>query len=277
MGLFGSKDRQKKTTQPAVSGVAPYNHGVSHQVSSQIEPYETSSDYPAEYSEGAVMVSTCDIFGSGLTGQADREVLLVREGTEVDEELFDTLVKFGADPGDFAVKQLPESFQPAQSPAAKKNMAASRMLGHSDPLFQSSSAVKAIRHNKRVMVLDNNHKSLNRVMDCLVHCGYFLGRIHPVRQSQQMLWALQKYQPDILLIDYELSDAVDGLQLVKQALTEYENYGLAFEQVVLMIPPSNQFLENPDAFLNEVERLGIDVILKPVNRFNLNRILTPIQ
>lgn len=264
MGLFGSKHRQQSFNQPAASAVNQ-------------SQYDTHSAVYAEEADSALMVSVQDIYGAGLSGQSDREVLLLREGTEVDEELFDTLVKFGADPGHFAVKSLPQTFKPVVPSPQKSQMSSSRMLGHSDLLFQSSHAVKAIRHQKRVMVLDNNHKSLNRIMDCLVHCGYFLGRIHPVRQSQQMLWALQKYQPDILLIDYELTDGPNGLTMVKNALTEYENYGLFFEQVVLMIPPNNQFLNHVDAFIEEVETLGIDVILKPVNRFNLNRILTPVQ
>ena len=131
-----------------------------------------------------------------------------------------------------------------------------------------------IRNAKRVLILEPDSKSLKRIMDCLFSCGFQLERLHPVRIISSLDWALRKYTPHVLIVDYRLSGNPDGIQL----LQELRPVLPVLERVILMTPPISKLSEREDeridAFCNTWR---IRRIAKPINRFSLGLALESIH
>lgn len=176
------------------------------------------------------------------------QVLLVKKGYEVEMDDLPKLIKNGAKPSQFTLKMDPEEAQ--------------HVLGHGNPI------VKLARSEKRVLVLDPDQKSLKRTIDCFFVCGFSLPRIHPVRLASHLDWALRKYQPQVLVADYELLDGRDGLSLLS-GLTLADNV----EHVILTLPARTFSSEEESLILELSQRKNIQVLKKPVSRFALHRLL----
>lgn len=217
----------------------------------------------AQEKSEAVLVSREDIY----VRQGDRAVLLLKEGMTMDVEMMGKLVNCGADPAKFALLDADE--------------ATLSHFGHTNPIERRehvARAVRAIRSGKRVLAVHPEHRQLNRLMDCLVHCGFSLGRLSPLRQLNRhnLLWSLKKYRPDILVVDEEAAGDGNPLPVLKSLAAELAGV----EQVVLILSPDTPLTRKQagwEAFLNTVEELQIDVLFKPANRFNLNDLLIPAE
>lgn len=177
------------------------------------------------------------------------QVLLVKKGYEVEMDDLPRLIKNGAKPSQFTLKMSPEE-------------AAEQFLGHSNPILQLA------RSQKHVVVLDPDQKSLKRTIDCFFVCGFSLSNIHPVRLSAHLEWSLRKYQPQVLVVDYELLDGQDGLSL----LNAMQRPG-GIEHVILTLPARAFSSEEESLILELSKRKHIQILKKPVSRFALNRLL----
>ncbi len=177
------------------------------------------------------------------------QVLLVKKGYEVEMDDLPKLIKNGAKPSQFTLKMTEEE-------------AARELLGHSNPILQLA------RSQKHVVVLDPDQKSLKRTIDCFFVCGFSLSNIHPVRLSAHLDWTLRKYQPQVLVVDYDLLDGQDGLSLLNALQRP-----AGMEQVILTLPARTFSSEEERLILELSNRNHIRILKKPVSRFALNRLL----
>ena len=185
--------------------------------------------------DSVTLISTEDIYRE--------EVLVIKKGYELEIDELPRLIKHGASPNQFALK--------GHTPLAEEVV-----NGHTNPILRMS------RSQKPVLVLDADQRSLKKTIDCLFVCGFNLSRIHPVKIAANLDWAMQKYAPQILVIDYEqLQNAPEILHAVRQ-------YG-KLEKIILTI--SSQDAE--PAILKWSGGQTVQVLPKPVNRFAMNQLL----
>lgn len=183
------------------------------------------------------LVSRENIYSDGENG-----TLLLKKGTEILPDALPKLVQCGADPSLFYIKANP---QPGNS------------YDTNNPVLRDARA--AIFATKRVLVLDSNPKGLTRMMNQLVSLGFSMGKIHPVRMPQYLGWSIEKYQPDLLILDYQLSGSLNALDVLKSA-TECANV----PQVIMTVPTGVVTKFNQENFFAQVDALQVDVLFKPV-------------
>jgi hypothetical protein len=204
-------------------------------------------------------------------------ILLLRKGFEVSPDELPRFIRNGARPQQFL-------FKPSESPDIGT-------LSSPEPLSQQLREVRryelleefdAARNRpdasypspipqtqKRVLILEPDQKALKRLIDCLFICGTSLDKIHSVRLPEQLAWAIGKYRPQVLVVDFDLPNGQTGLEL----LTGFPSL-LSVEKII--------FTVSPDAPLSEPEKSALEglcpdrsvkFLKKPVSRFTVNRIL----
>ncbi|HEY9746333.1 MAG TPA: hypothetical protein V6C99_08960 [Oculatellaceae cyanobacterium] len=199
-----------------------------------------------------------------LAGHARKPVLLLKKGMEITANLLPKLVRNGADPAQFLIKSDDGKLTPASfmsSPLSDTNLQTDA----------PTSLVRAIRSKKRVVLLDPDTKSLKRLTDCLFTCGFGLDNLYPVRMASGLSWALQKYAPHLLIVEYLLPGKQEnGLQ----ALRELASVLPFLEQVILVAPPL-QSLSDEESWEIQAfcRQWNVKTLSKPVNRFALKQIL----
>lgn len=110
---------------------------------------------------------------------------------------------------------------------------------------------------------------MKRLIDCLFICGLQLDRIHPVRVSEHLSWALEKYRPQLLVVDYHLQGGQNGLETLT-ALHKLPGV----EKIILTLAPHPILSEAENRLIEEFCReKDIKILSKPVSRYSLNRIL----
>jgi hypothetical protein len=200
------------------------------------------------------------------TDRSGEPVLLLKKGIEVEADQLPRLMKNGANPSQFRIKQA-DGERLSQFATAS----ALESAQVTNPLFEVPAALaRTLRSRKRALVLDVEPKSMRRLMDCLFMCGFQLDNIHPVRIPSSLNWALQKYRPHVLVVDYQLSGKQNGIQVLQTMQPS-----LPFlEQVILIVPPLATLhgweVRRLEAFC---KNRSIFMLPKPVNRFTLKQIL----
>ncbi len=260
-----------------------------------------ASSMPA-YSAQPVLVSREDIYDAGKT------VLLLKAGTEISSSDLPRLIRHGIKPGQFYLKDpvvLPAnttSIETGMSGIAGVDDLEDTMVDpdllewtqvnefDEDPEVSSLSQYgvvhpvqRSIREEKSVLVLDGDSRNIQKTVRCLEACGFYIGKLHPVRKVDHLAWSISKYRPQVLVIDFETNiDATNGAALagdVFSLLDAIEVHCPQLEHVVLSIP-ANLFgisEQRQNRFLNRVDELQLDVVVKPVNRFVLNRLFDSAQ
>ncbi|MEB3287047.1 MAG: hypothetical protein VKJ04_06050 [Vampirovibrionales bacterium] len=204
---------------------------------------------PAE--QPIVLISKDDIYAD-----EGKQILLLKQGMEVPSDLLPKLIGCGVDPARFELKD--------PIPAAE--------IPQID--LHSREALRSIRANalskKHVLVLDTQQKSIQRSINALTQVGFTLGKIHPVRLSQYLGWALDKYEPSILVIDYELESRKipperSALDVLEELVGQTPDSLAQLEQIIMTVSvASASYIPDYEAFIQRVEALGIDVLFKPV-------------
>jgi hypothetical protein len=219
------------------------------------------------------LVSKEDIYreNKGMT-----PILLLRKGLEVSPDELPRLIRNGARAHQFLFKPA-ESHEVATlpSPASLPHQLKSHRrhdlieeLRPTPPLAYQPLAADPLQ-KKRVLILEPDQKSLKRLIDCLFICGTSLDRIHTVRIQDHLAWALDKYQPQILIVDYALPNQKTGLELLANftALP-------GIEKIIFTLAPDAPLtaaeIETLETFCPEK---NIRILKKPVSRFTVSRIL----
>lgn len=219
-----------------------------------------------------ILVSTEDIYRALNKRERNRQmepVLLLKKGLEVAATQLPRFIKNGANPSQFRIKPL--DGEPMVDDASAETTQSPAQSPMTNPLRGfPASVVKAIRSRKRVLMLDPDQKSLKRLIDCLFICGFQLDNLHPLRVPSSLTWAINKYTPHVLVVDYHLSDAQNGLYLLQQVPSILDTV----EQVILTIPPRQEL--TPGQF-QQIEAFcslrNVKILPKPVSRFTLKVIL----
>lgn len=215
-----------------------------------------------------ILVTSEDIYRKN---RGMEPILLLRKGFELTPDELPKFLNSGAQIHQFYYKHTGQILNPGyQKPRAKKQDRPPLARGMSNPLTQKSSSVALQRlQQKRVLIVEPDQKNLKRLIDCLFICGIQLDRIHPVRVVSSVPWAMEKYRPQILVANYELSSSIDGLTLL-QAFAD-----LSYVETLILTVPNGHLLSLEENAAIEAlsHRIKIKILSKPVSRFALKRIL----
>ena len=194
-------------------------------------------------------------------------ILLLRKGFELSMDDLPRFLKNGAKMHQFSYKHSAEPLRkvasrperPTQDRPLSRN-------GMGNPILERRYSPLV---GKRALILEPDQKNLKRLIDCLFICGLKLDRIHPVRMTSNITWALEKYRPSILVIDYHLPGSIDGLSML-QAFSELSY----LETLILTINPDQILSEEENDMITALCReKQIKLLTKPVSRFALHRLL----
>ncbi len=290
MTLFKDFKFSKSAKTPAPKSIKPHSKKVAS----------------GSYSSLPILVSRDDIY------DAEKTVLLLKAGTEISSADLPRLMRHGIKPGQFYLKD--PTVLPVDNSAVETGMSgmagvydshdlhdatvdpdllAWTQANECDDTPEESSSLsqygvihpvqRSIREEKSVLVLDGDSRNIQKTVRCLEACGFYIGKLHPVRKVDHLAWSISKYRPQILIIDFESNiDATNGSALagdIFALLDAIEVHCPQLEQVVLSIP-ANLFgisEHRQNRFLNRVDELQLDVVVKPVNRFVLNRLFDSAQ
>lgn len=211
-----------------------------------------------------ILVSSEDIyrFDRGL-----EPILLLRKGFELTPEELPRFLKSGAQPHQFHYKHTGHSL--AKAPVNTQDIRRQHGMGNSilNPFkrLQKSTQIPY----KQALIIEPDHKHMKRLVDCLFVCGIPLDQIHPVRVISSVPWAVEKYRPQILVANYELSNPIDGLSLLQIFA------GLSFvETLILITPPHIDLSDEEQVALQRInQNKRIKLLTRPVNRFDLQLLL----
>ena len=205
-----------------------------------------------------VLVSREDIYAS----RGEEKILLLRKGTMIDAASFSKFERHGVHADQFEIQT--SGIQTLDEPGKADPAVFS---SHTNPITAAPPAAK-----KRALVLDPDPKSLTRTTDCLFVCGVNLDRIHPLRVARHLEWALEKYRPQVLVVDYMLNSGTDGLCLLTSVL-EARTWDGVIEQTILTIDFRGRLNHSQEEITAWADIHGISLIPKPVNRFTLHSFL----
>jgi CheY-like chemotaxis protein len=215
-----------------------------------------------------ILVSSEDIY------RQDRglePILLLRKGFELTPDDLPKFLKSGAREHQFYYKHSGKALNPGyQKRCAPKQDRPALSRGMSNPMAHSTlSNLKDIQQ-KRALIVEPNQKNLKRLIDCLFICGFKLDRIHPVRLVSSVPWAVEKYRPQILIANYDLSNSsMNGLTLLRAfAQLSY------VETLILTLPIGHLLSLEENAEIEALShQVNIKILSKPVSRFALKHIL----
>jgi hypothetical protein len=198
------------------------------------------------------LISKTDIYAD-----SERRVLLLREGMEVPSDLLPKLISCGVDPAQFALKEPADISQ----------------LMDRNTIDVLKTIRSKVLSDKHVLVLDSQQKSIQRTINVLTRVGFSLGKIHPLRMPQYLSWSIEKYQPSVLVLDYELGKDENALGLLFKLQSEMPELLSQMEHVIVTMPVGAIPDSIYEGFLATVEALNIDVLFKPVMAKSLESIL----
>ncbi|MBX2859757.1 MAG: hypothetical protein KTR14_00860 [Vampirovibrio sp.] len=240
-------------------------------------PQENIAD---DLTQGIRLVTRQDIY---VQRDDDQEILLLKAGQEVQEDMLRKLIQCGADPRQFEF----------QEPGQTKTfiLPGSKVSRHSAPIALSetggSLSIKQVSNNEmafhqslvpKIMIADTSDRGIKRLTGCLTACGVFLHQIHPVTNFKALAWAVQKYRPQILIVDGDVrpqkrkQQAVDGLDFLLNLKISHQP-----SQTILLLNASG--LSDPEKvhLKGEAKENGIHIIFKPVTRFTLQAVFQELQ
>jgi hypothetical protein len=218
--------------------------------------------------EQFTLVAKEDIFYT----QDDMPVLLMKAGQGVDIHQVAKLIKFGVLPEQFILSEDPTSNLPQNIFDAITNDLSKDAEITSDglpgkPLYFQKGA------KDKILVLDGDERSIKRLSDCLKGYGIPLVNIHPLTNSQHLFWAVERYEPHILFIDFNpyLQNKSQMASLPETMMT-LKSYPFIREVVLTAFLRPDQEEIRQD-LQNLAKYYGAKVLLKPVNRFALSDVL----
>ncbi|MBY0403101.1 MAG: hypothetical protein K2X66_04325, partial [Cyanobacteria bacterium] len=140
------------------------------------------------------------------------------------------------------------------------------------PKFKNS-----LSGQQTVVIYDLDDRGLKRMSNCLTSCDFPFNHIHPVPTVEHLTWALSKYKPTFLFMDFiPYAPGTREQPSLAQLMKMVENYtatsDVPLEHVILTTKvPSDQ-----DTLRQEMIELAhyyhAKIIFKPVNRFSLSEI-----
>jgi len=200
-------------------------------------------------------------------------ILLLRKGFEVSPEELPRIIRNGARAHQFLFKPA-ESHEVGQIPEPEpltqqlKEVRRYGLLEEFDAA-QNHRVQSDPRARKHILILEPDQKNLKRLIDCLFICGTPLDRIHTVRLPDQLAWAIGKYRPQVLVVDYLLPSGQTGLELLAGFASLHD-----VEKIIFTLDPDSPVSEQEKKALeSNCPSQSVKFLKKPVSRFTVNRIL----
>lgn len=195
-------------------------------------------------------------------------ILLLRKGYEVSPEELPRFIRNGARPHQFLFKPA-DDLEWKPIPHQFKEVRRQELLAEFGSGSFDSTRPAPPRQKQRILILEHDAKSLKRLIDCLFICGVPLDRIHTVRLSEQLDWAIAKYRPHVLMVGYHLPNGQSGLELLAGFHSLYN-----VSRIIFTLEPNTVLNEREK---NALESTGnspsVQLLEKPASRFTVNRLL----
>jgi hypothetical protein len=268
-------DQTEDATQPKPELVESPPEQQAPSVQELPETEETAAPGPSDglpLPPGVQLTSKHDIYNH------DHSVLLIRAGQTVNAELLPKLLNFGVSPRDFSyvgtpANQAQASATPIALPLPAARMPVTRPETHRElspevAAFAAGLQPPLTSPQRKILILDPDDRGIGRLTDCLVACGIPLHDIHPVRMVEHLTWAVRKYQPEMLFIDFNLGKGRHGFEVIRYIADS----GLD-PAVVLTLQLMPEKVALREKILAAAETLHASVLFKPINRYDLYRIL----
>lgn len=214
---------------------------------------------------GITLVTKEDIYYR----KGSHSVLLMKAGQKVQAALIPKLIKFGITPEQFsfedpAVMALFETALDAHRPYQM-------MSGDVD---DTPTLLNRKSGRDKILIFDTDERCLKRLTDCLSACGIPSDNIHPVPLSVHLEWALEKYRPEVVFLDFVPYSAGSREQPNVNHLMELIGRYDFLEQVVLTTTISSE----KESLRQEMEALAahhnVKLLFKPINRFTVSEVLS---
>jgi hypothetical protein len=219
--------------------------------------------------EQFTLVAKEDIFYT----QEDVPVLLMKAGQGVDIHQVAKLIKFGVQPEQFILSEDPTSTLPhnifeAITDSLSKDAEITSDGLPGKPLYFQKGA------KDKILILDSDERSIKRLSDCLKGYGIPLVNLHPLTNSQHLFWAVERYEPHILFIDFNpYLQNKSQLASLPETMMTLKSYPFIREVVLTAFLRPDQEEVRQD-LQNLAKYYGAKVLLKPVNRFALSDVLS---
>jgi len=226
----------------------------------------------------------------------EHSVLLVKAGTSVDAEMLEKLIRYGVQPHQFYLKRHRSSINTDTSIKTEETVTHYSGLGENSPNTNPMTSpmtdtlhrpgiiseagmtdlTQAIPkepntqgvHRNNIVIIDPNEVSLKRLVQQLGSAGTTYSDLHPVNRMETVTWALEKYQPSILMVDEKAFPLTGVVAKLNSMQAKYH-----FEQMVLLITPATQLDKNYAWLADRCEGSGITLIQKPLGHFQLTALL----
>jgi hypothetical protein len=238
-------------------------YGFKRMTTATSQPDLGSLDSGLPLPEGVSLVSRHDIY------DANQTVLLMKGGTRVSRHLLAKLLGFGVSPNAFQFQDL--EGKPLERQADLLRQIAQKRLQSPvkvEPSLRSGMHQEAPRQNfsvnQRVLILEPDEKTIERLTDCLLYNQFQLDHIHPVRSKERLDWALKKYRPDVVFVAFNLGEGAHGLETLRylRSLSQTQKLVLTVE-----VPSGKPDIRRK---LNKtVMYYNANILFKPINRYML--------
>jgi hypothetical protein len=201
-------------------------------------------------------------------------VLLMKAGHSVETSSIPRLLKFGIRPEQFLLEEKPATQEVFQDAVAALPPEARVMSGLDGVELQPPPQFFQRGAKNKILIQDSDDRSIKRLTDCLTACGIPLANIHPVPVLETLFWAVEKYQPQVLFLDFTPyafdSPTRQSLGKTMEQLKQYP----CLQRILIttQLPPEQEGLRQEMLALGEY--FGASVLFKPLNRFVLKEALT---
>ncbi|MEM0950851.1 MAG: hypothetical protein AAGI66_01755 [Cyanobacteria bacterium P01_H01_bin.74] len=232
-----------------------------------------------------VLISKEDIYRDN---RGTEPTLLLKKGYEVSQNDLPRFIRSGAKPHQFSIKtgfrHLANKLgalntAPILPPKKPENYGLrvnrNRQLPGNkavDGNYASFDTQTKIHGKHNVLVMNTDDKLLKRTIDCLFKAGIRLNDIHPVRQSKHFVWAVKKYRPQTIVVNYNLpGSSVNGLNL----LMMLHDVDPQRESRVLLLPNHQHYSDAEQKMITEVcQENAIELIKGTISRFVFKKLLS---
>jgi hypothetical protein len=140
-----------------------------------------------------------------------------------------------------------------------------------DQILQSQKPKKRTMSHHQVVVLEPDEKALKRLTHCLVACGIRESRIRSVRLPHHVGYAIDKYKPTLVFLDFMNGPDSMGVQTLRRLkpLPCVQHWNL-----LMSLPAEDLSLR--EKVKETLQKDNLSVFYKPINRFELLSMLNEL-
>jgi hypothetical protein len=267
-------------------GSRPNTKATKHYQSEHGDALTSLTETTTWLPHGYELITREDIFSRGM--------LIMRQGSHVNMSMLPKLMRHGATPQQFVLRQIPltdemeimdeqpTSAVPLASPGMTvpdglrgPNLPVGLGLPATNvPHQQDSGLMLGSESNPDMVIVDPNQHSLRKTMDTLALAGVGMNHLHCTPQSDQLIAWVRKFKPSVLVLDeaaHPLTSMLPKINALRRT------FGI--EHVVLTVSTvpeasiSDQYAINRDSLLKTIAAKNVDIVTKPINRLAFSNVV----